>query len=83
MDTLIIPFPLSRRCDLVCRQADWFLAQPHQAAERNLLRQLRVQRDALVRRGVSPSRADAEVASLDAAIRDRVRGFLMLPEASA
>lgn len=83
MQALVLPFPLARRCDLVDRQAQWFAAQSYQAAERNLKRQLQVQRETLLRRGVSAERADREVATLQAAIRREVSRHLFTPEVSA
>lgn len=83
MPALVLPFPLARRRDLVGRQAQWFAAQSHQAAERNLKRQLQVQRETLLRRGVSAERAESEVATLQAAIRREVGRNLVTPEVSA
>lgn len=83
MHALVLPFPLARRRDLVDRQAQWFAAQSHQAAERNLKRQLQVQRETLLRRGVSVERAETEVATLQAAIRHEVSRHLLTPEVSA
>lgn len=65
----VLPFPLARRQTFIRRQANWYLGQGEGAAERNLRRQLQVQRDTLTRRGVDPPRALAETAALEAAIR--------------
>jgi hypothetical protein len=69
----VVPFPLARRRDLIRRQAAWFVEQSHRAAERNLARQLDVQRETMRRRGVSARTAEAEIAELEAAIRARAR----------
>ena len=68
----VLPFPLSRRRAFVMRQAAWFAEQRHQPAEADLRRQLRVQADALRRRGVDHGRIDAECAALESAIRAQV-----------
>lgn len=68
----VLPFPLSRRRDLIRRQAQWFSAQPARAAERNLQHQLGVQLEALRRKGVDDETANAEVVALEGAIRAEV-----------
>lgn len=83
MHAQVLPFPLARRRDLVDRQAHWFVAQSHRAAERNLKRQLELQRQTLLRRGVATERADREVELLRAAISAEVRRHLFAPEAKA
>jgi len=68
----VLPFPLSRRRDLIARQARRFVEQQHAAAEANLAHQMRVQRDVLLRKGVEPSRVNAECLALERAIRAAV-----------
>ena len=65
----LIPFPLARRVDLVQRQADRVLELAPDAGERHLLRQVDVQRQALLRKGCSPERVEAECRSLEGAMR--------------
>jgi hypothetical protein len=59
----IIPFPLSRG-----RHANIINGMSPENAERHLAHQLKVQHDALERRGVNPERVERELASLQRAI---------------
>ena len=79
----VLPFPLVRRRNLIRRQARFYADQAPQAAEKNLAHQLKVQGEALVRKGVAPDVADAEVRSLERAIRCEVRGWPMMPGGAA
>ena len=68
MCTKVVPFPLSRRRALVCKQA-WILSGlAPKSAQRHLAHQLKVQHDALMRRGVDPDRIERELASLERTI---------------
>jgi hypothetical protein len=79
----ILPFPLSRRCDLINRQAAWFAEQNHHAAEASLRRLLQIQRETLNRRGVDQARIDAECRALEEAIRRRVALVMHIPGGAA
>jgi Family of unknown function (DUF6074) len=68
MSASIIPFPLVRRRDFVCRHAEIISGLSHESAERHLSHQLKVQRDALTRKGVAEDRIEREIASLERAI---------------
>ena len=68
----VLPFPLARRRDLVRRQASFYTDQRPYAAETNLARQLQVQADTLLRKGVAPEVVAAEVECLKGAIRAEV-----------
>lgn len=68
MKASIIPFPLSQRIAFVERHADIIAGMSPESAERHLAYQLKVQREALERRGVSPERIEREIASLERAI---------------
>jgi hypothetical protein len=65
----VVPFPLVRRRDLIMRQAQWFAEQSRSAAERNLRRQVHVQRETLLRRGIPPEVVEQQCAEMEAAIR--------------
>ncbi len=73
----IVPFPLSRRRNFVARQAVWFAEQRLHAAEVNLGRQLRIQRETLMRRGVDHHLVEAECRALESAIRAKVASLIM------
>ena len=79
----VLPFPLVRRRAYVRRQAAWFCEQTAKGAENNLFRQMNVQRDALLNRGVDPERVEAEVRALEAAIRCEVWRLVLTPELGA
>lgn len=65
----LIPFPLARRVDLVQRQADRVLELAPDAGERHLVRQVDIQRQALLRKGCSTGRVETECNALEAAMR--------------
>jgi hypothetical protein len=65
----VVPFPLSRRKAFVpCRQAWIVSGLTPESAERHLAHQLKVQHDALQRRGVERERIERELASLERTI---------------
>jgi len=68
MSANVVPFPLSRRIAFVERHADIISSMAPKSAERHLAHQLKVQQDALKRRGVDPERINREIASLERAI---------------
>ena len=65
---VVVPFPLARRTAFVERHADIISVMSAKSAERHLAYQLKVQRDALMRRGVDVERTEREIASLEQAI---------------
>ncbi|MEP6968407.1 MAG: DUF6074 family protein [Pseudomonadota bacterium] len=60
---------MARRRDLVLRQAAWFAEQGARAAEVNLSRQLKIQRDVMVRRGIAVEAIELQLSRLETAIR--------------
>jgi len=68
MNVRVIPFPLSRRIAFVERHADIISGLPPKRAERHLAHQLKIQHEALERRGVDPERINRELTSLERAI---------------
>jgi hypothetical protein len=68
MSTNVVPFPLSRRVAFVERHADIIGSMTPARAARHLAYQLKVQRDALKRRGVAAERIEREIASLERVI---------------
>ena len=79
----VLAFPLARRRDLIRRQASFYADQSPRAAETNLTRQLQVQADTLLRKGVSPEVVKAEVAALQGAIRAEVWRLVLAPGGAA
>ncbi|MFC3078196.1 DUF6074 family protein [Phenylobacterium terrae] len=76
-------FPLAQRRGFVRRQASWFCEQSAKAAEHNLFRQLQLQRDTLLRKGVDAAKVEREVAALERAIRREVVRLTCRPEIGA
>lgn len=76
----VLAFPLARRRDLVRRQAEWFCGQSHRAAEANIFRQLQVQRNTLLAKGVDPVTVEREVRALESAVRAEVWRLVLTPE---
>ena len=68
MTANIVPFPLSRRRAFVLRHANIINGMSPESAERHLAHQLKVQHDALKRRGIDDARIRRELASLERAI---------------
>ena len=68
MNVRVIPFPLSRRIAFIERHADIISGLAPKSAERHLAHQLKVQREALERRGVAADCIEREIASLHQAI---------------
>ncbi len=79
----ILAFPPARRLGFVRRQAAWFVEQSHEAAEANLARQLDLQRETLLRKGVDAGRLAAEIRDLESAIRSEVWRLVLTPEVGA
>lgn len=71
----VIPFPLARRRDLIERQAAWFCEQNHRAAEASLRRQLQIQRETLLRKGVDPERVEQQCREMEDAVRVAARRY--------
>jgi hypothetical protein len=68
MSASAIPVPLSRRTSFVERHGEIISDMTQKSAERHLAHQLKVQREALGRRGVAADRIEREIASLQRAI---------------
>lgn len=83
MSARVIPFPPSRRVDYVARQAARVAELSHHSGEHHLRHQLRVQREAMERRGIDPQVIERELRSLEAAIRCRLWHDILTPGDSA
>jgi hypothetical protein len=76
----VLPFPTSRRCAFIERQAQCAAALNPEACERHINRQLQVQRDTMLRKGVSAARVERELKSMEAAIRAALWRSVLTPE---
>jgi hypothetical protein len=62
---VVIPFPLVRRRDFVCKHGDVIASLRPDKAAAYLERTLKVQRDVMIRRGVAADRISLEIAALE------------------
>jgi hypothetical protein len=84
MSGLILPFPRSRDGGFIHRHASLMVGAPTAAkAEAHLQRQLRIQRETLVRRGVDPERIEAELTAIAGNIRAVAWGLMLAPGGAA
>ena len=79
----VLPFPLPRRRDYVRRQAQWVLAVNPEAGERRIAKQVGIQRDTLLSRGIDPRLVDQQCSALEAAIRAELWRVVLAPEGAA
>jgi hypothetical protein len=69
MSATVVPFPLTRRRDMIHRQAEYALCLKPEKAEQHIQRQLQTQAAAMHRRGIAEDLINRELASMEAAIR--------------
>jgi hypothetical protein len=72
MTAVIVPFPIARRRVFIQKQADHATCLNPDAAQRYILYQLQVQRDAMRRRGVDEDIIARELKCMEAAIRQEL-----------
>jgi len=77
IQSLVLPFPLARRRDLVQRLVAQMVARPVERAERHLAAQLRRQRAALQRKGILDEQSNREIGALTAAVNREIWRFLL------
>jgi hypothetical protein len=68
----VLPFPLARRVDLVRKHADLSFGMRAELVDAHIRRQVDVQRQALLRKGVDPDRVERECKELAAAIHAEI-----------
>ncbi len=69
MSAKIVPFPLAKRYQMIARQARYAAELSADAAERHIAHQLRLQANAMRRKGVDPDLIQHELKSMESAIR--------------
>jgi Family of unknown function (DUF6074) len=80
MTSKIVPFPAVRRRRFVTRNAIRLAGLPHKTAEKLLAATLRQQAEVMARRGIAAAVIDAEIRSLENAIRAELwRQVLLRP----
>jgi hypothetical protein len=75
----VIPFPTARRRHFVARQAERMADLSRDAGERHLAQQIKVQRDAMTRKGIERDVIEREMLALERAIRSALWGAIMTP----
>lgn len=66
---MIVPFPLASRRSMILRQARYVARLTPESAERHIRQQLKVQGQALHRRGIEENRITQELQNMETAIR--------------
>jgi uncharacterized protein DUF6074 len=69
MTAIIVPFPLASRRSMILRQARYAAVLNPDAAERHLQRQLKIQGQAMRRRGIDQQLIVHEINSMETSIR--------------
>ena len=69
MTAAIYPFPLTRRVDFLRRHSAIVANLPADAGRRHIAQQTKIQRDALMRRGIDQDIIDRELRALEAVLR--------------
>ncbi|MCB5176775.1 DUF6074 family protein [Microvirga lenta] len=79
MSARVIPFPSVRRRSFVLRHAQHIASLSHSAGEKHLARQLKIQVDAMTRKGVAPELIEQERCALESAIRAELWSLVLTP----
>jgi hypothetical protein len=79
----VIPFPRARHSRFVEKHAANAASMSVDAGEKYIAYQMRVQLETMLRRGVTPDLAEAEVEALELAIWARFWGFVASPGGAA
>ena len=66
---IVLPFPRVRHRGFIAKHAGRMVGLPSTTAEKYLARQLAVQRETMVRRGIAIASIDQELSALEGAIR--------------
>ena len=74
---VVLPFPLTKRQQLIERQARRAAELNQDAGERHILYQLEVQRAALRRKGIDEALIAREIRCMETAIRTSLQRLLM------
>jgi hypothetical protein len=69
MTAIIVPFPMASRRSLILRQARYAAVLKADAAERHIQRQLKIQGQAMRRRGIDERLITREINCLETSIR--------------
>lgn len=78
MSAVIVPFPASRRRHFVRRHARLMSTLSPDSAEKHLHRQLRIQTDAMERRGIDHRLVERQRLELEESIRFELRRLIVV-----
>jgi hypothetical protein len=70
---MVLPFPIKRRRDLIRRQSAYAASLNESAAKRHIAIQIKIQVDAMRRRGIAENLVQREAQSMRLAIRSHLR----------
>lgn len=79
MAAQVLPFPAYRRQRFVSKQANRMACLSYEAAENHLQHQLRVQADAMARKGITPALIEQQQCRLERAIRAELWRLILCP----
>jgi hypothetical protein len=79
----VLPFPLVRREHFITKQARRAAELSPAAGEKHLLAQVKIQREALARKGVASEIIDREATQLESAIRAAIWSAVLRPGGAA
>lgn len=83
MTAIVVPFPLTRRPHFIRKQARRVAELSPAAGERHIAAQIKVQRDALMRKGVNAELVKRETVQLESAIRAAIWAAVLTPSGAA
>ena len=69
MQALVVAFPLAKRAAYLRRQSHYVRSISREAGERHIARQIEMQRQCLLSKGVASQAVECEVRTLEAALR--------------
>jgi hypothetical protein len=69
----VVPFPLARRRAFIQRQAKRAAVLNAAACERHIARQIEIQRDTMLRKGIDEDLVRRELSRMESAIRNALR----------
>ena len=83
MTATLFAFPLTRRRHFITKQAHRAAQLSPEAGERHIAAQVKTQRDAMARKGISAEIIERETAQLESAIRAAIWSAVLLPGGAA
>ena len=79
----VVPFPRTRHVGFVAKHAANIAGMPADRGDKYLAHQLNRQRETMARRGIPPETIQAEIRSLELAIRAKLWAIVLTPGGAA